>query len=269
MRIRRLEFALVLVLGAALIASVSVNFYQSRKLAEAHRQRDAALQSLKEVRDALHQADLRLAASHAAPKPPSDDKAAIARRDATIKQLSAEIGAAQASIKEFQEKLSEAKDNNEKAMANASQRYQKLQADWQNRVDALQTELNSAQADIQSSRQRIAGLEKSNAKLQADSSTRSTRVAEREHILTSLQELDRRRESYLTSIADRYRNITSQFRTMSGMLDSNRGPGSTSAFSGAALDLIQNALSQSDDDLQHLGDLNAKAFQLEKKLSRK
>jgi hypothetical protein len=53
------------------------------------------------------------------------------------------------------------------------------------------------------------------------------------------------------------------------MLDSSHGQQGSNAFSGAALDLIQNTISLADNDLQHLNELNAKAFQLEKKLSKK
>jgi hypothetical protein len=52
------------------------------------------------------------------------------------------------------------------------------------------------------------------------------------------------------------------------MLDSSRGPNS-SAFSGAALTRIQNAVSLADDDLRQLNDLNAQARQLEEKLVKK
>jgi hypothetical protein len=63
----------------------------------------------------------------------------------------------------------------------------------------------------------------------------------------------------------RYRDITSQFRAMSGMLDSSREPKS-SPLSDAALTRIQNDVSLADDDLRQLTELNAQARQLEKKL---
>jgi hypothetical protein len=83
-----------------------------------------------------------------------------------------------------------------------------------------------------------------------------------------LQDLDSRREAHLTSIMRRYRDITSQFRAMSGTLDSSRDPNS-SALSAAALTRIQNATSAADEDLRQLSELNAQARQLEKKLVKK
>jgi chromosome segregation ATPase len=266
---RRLHIAVVSGLGVALVAAGGVILHQSRKLAEVRQQRDATMQSLRESQEALRQSELRLASAlQQAPKPSSDGKAAIAQRDATIQQITNELNAAKASITQLQKSLSASKGENEKALEASNQRYKEMQTELQTRLDQLQKELDSAQADLQSSRQRIASLQKANDQLLAANSEGSTRAAEREHILTSLQDLDRRREAYLRSIADRYRNLTNQFRTMSGMLASNRGQDSNT-LSGPALDMIQNAISLTDNDLQHLSELNAKAFRLEKRLSTK
>ena len=83
--------------------------------------------------------------------------------------------------------------------------------------------------------------------------------------MASLQSLERRRDGYLTSIIRRYRDVTSQFRAMSGMIDSARD-GNSSAFNDAALLRIQNAISLADDDLRQLNELNAQISQLDKKL---
>jgi chromosome segregation ATPase len=266
---RRLQIAVVSGLGVALVAAGGVILHQSRKLAEARQQRDTALQSLQESREALHESELRIAAAlQQGPKPANDDKAVIAQRDATIRQLTIELNAAQAGITQLHGELSASNDESQKALASATQRSQEQQEELQARLDRLQKELSSAQADVQTSHQRLTDLQEINDQLQSANNEGSIRAGEREHILSSLQELDRRREAYLTSIADRYRNLTSQFRTMSGMMNSNRGQGSN-AFSGPALDMIQNAITLADNDLQHLSELNARAFRLEKQLSKK
>lgn len=265
---RRLNIAVVSSLGVALVAAIVVILHQSQKLAEARKQQDTTRQSLQESRDALRQSQLRLASAlRQPPKPATDFKAEIKKRDATIQQLTENLKAAKGSITQLQQDLADSKEENQNAAENSNQRYQEMQTRLQNRLDEVQKELNSAQADLQSSGQRISSLQKINDRLQSQTSEGSRRAAEQEHLLNSLQDLDRRRESYLTTIANRYRNLTSQFRTMSGMMDSNRGRDS-GAFSGQALDQIQNAISLTDNDLQHLSELNAKAFQLEKRLAR-
>ena len=268
MGMRRLQIAVVSGLGVALVAAGGVIVHQSRKLAEVQQQRDAALQSLQETQEALHESELRIAAIQETPKPVDKNKAVIAQQNTKIKQLTSELEAAQAGIKQFQEKLAATQNENEKAMASADQRHQEQQATLQASLEQLQQELKSTKVELQSSRQRITDLQKTNDQLTAANNEGTTRLAERERILRSLQDLDRRRESHLRSIADRYRNITNQFRTMSGMLDSNRGRDS-STFSGPALDMIQNAITLTDNDLQQLGELDAKAYRLEKRLSKK
>ncbi len=269
MAMQRLHIAVVSGLGVALVAAGGVIVHQARKLAEVRQQRDAAVLSVHQTQEALQQSERRAAeALREAPKPSTNLEAAVAQRDATIKQLTAELNAAQSGITELQQQLAASQDENEKALAAASKNYDAQKADLQGRLDKLQKELSAAQSDLQSSHQRVAALQKTNDQLSSENNEGVARAAERERILNSLQDLDRRRESYLRSIADRYRNLTNQFRTMSGMMNSNRGQDS-SAFNGPALDMIQNAISFTDNDLQRLSELSAKAFRLEKQLAKK
>ncbi len=269
MPMKRPPTILVWGLGIVLLAAVGVIVFQSRKLAEFQQQQQADLQSLRQTQEALRQSELGRAAAAAKAHPPArNDQAAIARRDATIKQLDAKLADAQSSISQLQAQLSKAQDNNQEDLASAKQRYQALQADWQKRYDTLQKELNVTKVEVKNSRQRVAALEKANARLASSNNTSSARISEQEQLLKELQDINRRREAHLASIQDRYQDITSRFRTMSGMLSSPRN-GNSTGFSGPALDLIQNAISLTENDLQRLSELNAKAFRLEKKLRKK
>ncbi|MGO8734813.1 MAG: hypothetical protein ACLQVM_18710 [Terriglobia bacterium] len=268
-RLGRLEFALVLTLGVALMASVGVILRLSWRLAALQRQRTADLQSLHGLQEALRQRDLQKAPVEAeSPAPPGDNHAALAHRDATIEQLNRELSEAQANVMGLQAQLLNSSEEQEKALAGAEERRQKEQADWQSQLDALKQDLESAQAELQASRQRVANLVADNAKLGSDNSAASARTAGLARVITDLQDLDRRRDAHLTSLMRRYRDVTSQFRAMGGMLDSSHEPNS-SAFSDAALTRIQNTVSLADDDLRQLSELNAQARELEKKLLKK
>jgi chromosome segregation ATPase len=268
-RLGRLEFALVLILGVALIASVGVILRLSWRLTTLQRQRAADLQSLRGLQEALRQRDLQKAPAEAEiPTPAGDYQAALAKRDATIEELKRELSEAQANIMGLQAQLLNSREESEKALASAEERRQKEQADLQSQLDALKQDLESAQAESQASRQRLATLEADNAKLKSDNSVASARAAEFARTVAQLQDLENRRDAHLTSIQRRYRDITSQFRAMSGMLGSSRDSNS-SPFTDAALTRIQNAVSSADDDLRQLSDLNAQARQLEKKLQQK
>jgi chromosome segregation ATPase len=269
-RLRRVEFALVLTLGVALVVSVSMILRQSWRLAALQRQQAADLQSLRELREAVRQREFQKAPAEAeSPTPLGANQAAHPKRDATIEQLNRELSEAQANIMGLQAQLLSSSDEREKALASADERHQKEQEDWQSQLDALKQDLESAQAELQASRQRLAALEADNAKLRSNNSTASTRTAEFTRVVAQLQDLNSRRDAYLTSIMRRYRDITGQFRAMSGMLGSSRDSNSTSPFTDAALTSIQNAVSSADDDLRQLSELNAQARQLEKKLVKK
>jgi chromosome segregation ATPase len=268
-RLGRVEFALVLTLGVALLASVGMTLRQSWRLAALERQQAADLQSLSKLLEAVRLHELQKTPAEAeGPAPQGASQAALAKRNVTIEGLSRELDEAQANIKELQAQLSSSSDERQKALASADERHQKEREDWQSQLDALKQQLDSAQAESQASRQRLAALEADNAKLKSDNSAGSARLAEFARVIPNLQDLDRRRDAYLTSIMRRYRDITSQFQAMSGMLDSSREPKS-SAFNDAALTRIQNAVSLADDDLRQLTELNAQARQLEKKLVKK
>jgi chromosome segregation ATPase len=270
MRLGRLQFALVLTLGVALVVSLGMILRLSWRFAALERQRAADLRSLRQLEEALRQRELQKTPAEAeSPAPPGDYQAALAKRNATIEQLNRELSEAQANIMGLQAQLLNSSDEREKALASADERHQKEQAELQGQLDALKQELESAQAESQASRQRLATLESDNAKLKSDNSAASARAAEFAGVVANLQDLDSRREAYLTSIMRRYREITSQFRAMSGMLGSSRDSNSASPFSDAALTRIQNAVSSADDDLRQLTELNAQARQLEKKLAKK
>lgn len=265
----RSQFALAVALGVGLLAALGLLIFQSRRLSEMRRQRDAELQSLRETRRALRETERRGPPPSAAPQaPPLDEKSVIAQRNATIAQLNHELSQANISISQLQSQLADAKKTSEAKLASAQDQNQQELAGLQTQLEDLTRQFNSAQAALNGSRQRIASLEAANTKLRSEKSASSARATEREQLLNELQDLDRRREAYLSSITDRCRDIVNRFRAMSGMLDSSRQPES-SAFSGAALDLVQNAITLADDDLRHLSDLNARAFRLEKQLSKK
>jgi CII-binding regulator of phage lambda lysogenization HflD len=269
MRPGRLQFPLVLTLGVAFLVSLGINLRQSWRLALLERQQAEDLRSLRQLEAALRQREL--------PKPlpeteiltpPGDCRAAIAQRNATIELLNRALSEAQANNMGLQAQLVSAGEEREKALASAEESRQKEEADLQSQIDTLKQDVESAQAESQASRQRFAALEAEDAKLKTDSSASAARAAEVGRVVADLQDLDNRRDALLTSMMRRYRDVTSQFRAMSGVLGSSRDSNS-SPLSDAALSRIQSAIATADDDLRQLTELNAQGRQLEKKLARK
>ena len=268
---RRGRVEIVIGLGVlVLAASVAYNFLQSRQLAEAARQAAADRESFRRLRETLRQRDLLKPPTEGAPAPSADGtRASLARHDATtIQQLTSQLSEAQAGLIHLQAQLESSNAEHTKALADADERHTKEVAGLQSQLDNLKQQLSSVQDELQASRQRAAALEANNTKLGLASQVNSRNAADRDRTMADLQDLERRRENYLTSIMRRYRDITSQFQAMGGMLDSSHAP-NPETFSSTALTRIQDAIGLADDDLHQLSELNAQVSQLQKKLAKK
>ncbi len=286
MQLVRLRTALVLSVCLALVAAVGVIVRQHAQLAACRQQRAADQKSLHELQETLRQHEIqKIPAVSEDQNALGESRAEIAKRDATIARLGLDLKESHADTARLQAQLSRSNDECEKALGNANERYQQGKADWQRQLDALKQDLDAAGAEAQASRQRIASLEAAGAEVQVsrqriadleaanttvrkEFSDSSARTAELRRVAASLKDVDQRRDAFLTSIIRRYRDVTTQFRAMSGMLDSTRDQ-SSNPCGGAALTRIQNAVTQADDDLRQLNDLNAQARQLEEKLVKK
>jgi len=258
-----------LVLGVVLATSLIIILRLSRRLTEDQRHLDTDAQTLRLLEEALRQKDLQRG-SVAAPEevPAGGDHAGMANKEVVIERLDRELAENRATITSLQTQLSAANNQSVKASVSAADRLQKQQADAQAQLDDLQKKLDEATAESQIARQRAAALETDNAKLKTDSAAITTRASDVAHIIAGLQDLEHRRDVYLTSILRRYRDITGEFRAMSGMLDTSHDSNSN-ACGGAALSRIQSAVNSAEDDLRQLNELNAREQKLEKQLDHK
>jgi chromosome segregation ATPase len=268
MRPLSLRITFEIILGAVLASSLFVVLREARQLAEYRRQQETDAQSLRLLREALRQKEVQKVPSPPTEEVPPGLEQAVAKREAVIAQLNRELAEAHATIADLQSQLAGVNDQHAQALASAEERVQKLQADSQARIADLQNQLDAATTESQIARQRASALEAEISKLRGENAASTARASDFSQTVASLQDLTRRREMYMTSILRRYRDITSEFRNMSSVLDTSRDPNSN-VCSGATLSRIQNAVSSAEDDLQQLNDLNARAQKLEKQLEKK
>ncbi len=269
MRPLRMRFVFELILGAVLIASLLAIFRQARRIADLRHRQDADAQSLRLLRQALGKKCPEMAPPEVMEQTPAgDDHAAIARRVAVIARLDRELAESRATITDLQTQLSTAQNQNAQGLASAQQGFQKQLTDEQAQLQDLQTKLDAALAAADIARQRAAALETDNAQMKTSSAASNSRAADVARTISSLQDLERRREVYLTSILRRYRDITAEFRTMGSMMDTSHDPG-TSGCSSAALSRIQSAVTSAEDDLRQINDLNERSQKLERQLMKK
>jgi hypothetical protein len=258
-----------LVLGAVLVASLVIILHQFRRLGELQRRHEADAQALRLLQEALRQKGLQQTPPLVTEElPAGNDQAGIAKREAVIERLDKELAEAHATASDLQAQLAAANDQITKSQASAAENSQKQQAAWQAEREDLQKKVDTALEQAEIAHQRVAALESDNAKLRADSTGNSARTADVARTVANLQDLERRRDGYLTSILRRYRDITGEFRAMSSMLDTSHDPNS-GACGGAVLSRIQNAVTSAEDDMRQLNELSARTQKLEKELLKK
>jgi len=174
----------------------------------------------------------------------------------SLAEANAEITRLQARTSDLQAQVESAAADHH-ALTAAAEASKKGLADAQETVETVRAELQANSA-------RITQLEKSNARLKEDAATAKQSPGPAQQIISDLEGIFRRRETHLNNILRRYREITEQYRAMSGVMDSQRDRGV--ATSAAEISRIQNSIALAEEDLKQINVLNAQAALLERKL---
>jgi chromosome segregation ATPase len=269
---------LVLAFSAIVAVAGIVIVRQSARLDAYLQQHTRDLRSMEQLRASLRAQPAPNSGSSVAPEGTpgavrpcagTPEKSDGSGHDTAAERLQSELDGARASIESLQGQLDGLEREKQAAVA-AAGTFQQHEQDLRNRLEALRGQLDTARAEAegaQASRERAASLEAENVKIKNEDGTLSARIAEVRRTLGTLQDLDRRRDTYLNSILRHSRDIVEQFRAMTGVIDSSRASGS-SPFSDVALSRIQNATSQAEDDLRRLNELNAQAHQIQNRLAK-
>lgn len=183
------------------------------------------------------------------------DERANRLRD-SLAEANAEITRLQARVSDLQTQVEGAAAGNRALTASADEAKKGL-------ADAEQT-LETVRAELKANSARIAQLENANTRLKEDVAGARQSTGLTQQVISDLEGIFRRRETYLNNILRRYREITEQYRAMSGVMDSQRDRGA--APGAAEISRIQNSIALTEDDLKQINALNAQASRLERKL---
>ncbi len=270
---------LTAILLASLLAASGAVVWQYRQLDAAHRRESEDAASLKQLRSRLRDVQLHepsastpppgepSAPSYASGRPSAKTASLVAQREAEIGRLQRELNDSHIALHRLEARVASFDEERAQATASANERFTTAQNDYNAHFDELTRQLQTAQNEAQSARQHLADFQAAADKLKSTQSSAAAQLAESTRLLATLQDLNRRRDGYISSILRRYRDLTEQFRAMSGVLAASRDQNS-SALSESGLTRIQSAISQADDDLRQLNELNARALQVEKKLAK-
>lgn len=130
--------------------------------------------------------------------------------------------------------------------------------------DANQT-IVALRAELKANVARLARLESVSARLQEQATIGKQSGADVHKSIAELEGIFRRREMYLNNILSRYKEITEQYRALSGVRDS-RPDGEASRSTIAEISRIQNTITLAEEDLKQIQVLTGQAASLQKKL---
>jgi DNA repair exonuclease SbcCD ATPase subunit len=201
------------------------------------------------------------------PRRATGTSAAAAEQEARIRQLQESLATASAQAAQSEEKahhleaqLGDLQVENKRLGGSEHELTEDL-----SRVNRL---VNALQAELKSRNERLVQVEIANQKLKEQNGADAQRLNQLMQLTQELQDVHRRREVYLANVLRRYKEVTDQYRALSGVLDSRRDGGAP-GLNSADLSRIQNAIAMAEEDLRQLNSLNAQALRLQKRLSGK
>ena len=180
-----------------------------------------------------------------------------ARLRESLAQSNAQVTRLESDISDLRSRMDSATDENRRLSASVESGNKSL-------ADANQA-LESVRSDLKTYTDRVSQLETANANGRQDAAAAKREAAQLNQTISEMEGIFHRRDMYLSDILLRYREITDQYRSISGVMDSRRDRQSAPV-SSPEISRIQNAIALADEDLKQIHALTVQAQRLEKKL---
>lgn len=190
---------------------------------------------------------------------PVDDGATRTELLRLLDEKNARIASTDAALADARRRL----DELEAKLAAALKESEQLAASQKDLEERLQTATRlteSLQTQIRSREERLAQSEVSNQDLRKRSEDASRRLGNLSDLTAQMDDVTRRRETYLNNVLRRYREATELFRTLSLRLE---GANTVST----ELSRIQQAITAADEDIRQINSLNAQSARLQRDLA--
>jgi chromosome segregation ATPase len=195
-----------------------------------------------------------------APNPAINPEDAIA-----IQRLKLSLADANSSVARLESRADEAEAQIQNLRLE-NKRLAGSEADLQENLAAANQAVDTLQKELKSSRDRATQVEIAYQKLRDQSGGDGQKIAQLQQLSVELQEIHQRREAYLTSILRRYKQITEQYRSISGVLQAQRTDGPATGSTDLAR--IQDSIAMAEEDLRQLNSLDAQARLIQKKMAK-
>jgi chromosome segregation ATPase len=169
-------------------------------------------------------------------------------------QLREKLAAANQSVQQLDIRVRELEGAIEK-VNEENKRLAASEAEVKESLTSTSRVLDALRAELKGKDERITSLMATNNQLLAENRKSAERVARLPGALTELEELNRRRETHVTNILRRYREIADQYRSVPSGADQS-----------AELARVNNAIQMAEEDVRQLGALNAQAARIQQRL---
>ena len=182
-----------------------------------------------------------------------------------LAQLRENLATANASLAELQTRIPELEANLEK-ITGENKRLAAAEADLDEKLAGANRVLEAVRTELKGKSDRLVQLEATSTLLHQENRALSEKSTLSARLLRDLEEINRRRETFLTSILRRYKEVTEQYRALATRLESARDNVTPP---GPELSRIQTAVASAEEDLRQLASLNAQALRLQQKMAGK
>lgn len=188
----------------------------------------------------------------------------------TVRALRENLASANRSVIEWQSRAAQLQTQLDQ-LRDDQKRLAAIESDLTEQLASSKRLVETKEAELSRNNEQLVSIEAANKKLRADAVTAGQKASQLLQVTDELQEVYRRRETYLNTLTGRYREVTEQYRAFASVLENRRGPEGTSgagiSIAGPELARIQNSIAMAEEDLRQLNTLNAQALRIQKKLS--
>jgi chromosome segregation ATPase len=193
--------------------------------------------------------------------------------DSAVQRLTQSLADANASAAKLESRVEQTEADAQKLSAENS-RLESSESDLKKNLAAADQAREALEEELKIAKERAAHLESAERdaeanlqKLRDQNHGDAEKLADLQKLSSQLQDLYRRRETYLNGILRRYKQITEQYRSLQGVLQSQHT--GTPDVGSADLARIQDAIALTEEDLRQLNALNSQALLVQKKIAGK
>jgi DNA repair exonuclease SbcCD ATPase subunit len=267
--VKRWSVPALVVLAAAIAVTwqARINRQASARVAQLSAENTKLRQQVAELSHAPAVAAPPESTQPVAPGPPRVLNPGTNPEDAiTIQRLKLSLADANASIARLETRAGEAEAQVQN-LGLEDKRLAASEADLKQNLSAANQAVDALERELKSNRERVTQVEIAYQKLRDQGGADARKLGEVQQLAGELEDIHKRRETYLNNILRRYRQITEQYRSLSGVLEAQRtdAPGAGSA----DLARIQDSIAMAEEDLRQLNNLNAQALLIQKKMAGK